>query len=250
MHLSTTIRFHMNSIIHLEDLEHTFSISFRSHNLFIGRFIMEIKHSNEYQLEVAYRAELWKKVYSDVKLTDEEKIWMETHKEFSSLLGAPFLKMDIIQLEKGVKYQVEVTFLDAAHSDQIYKIYPWFKVPCLKGEIRTDYELTDLRGRKSIGKPVKMLITEIDAKKRSSVFSYASSYGTLAVGFYCEYYDQRLRLHTGGLSNGPVGSLYMLREDVDPNRVLYRCKAANSETYDSLIFMVEWHENPGRLQSC
>lgn len=83
---------------------------------------MEAETTNEYQQEITYRAELWKKVFSEEKLTDEEKIWMETHKEFSSLLGAPFLKMDIIQLEKGVKYQVEVTFLDAAHSDQIYKI--------------------------------------------------------------------------------------------------------------------------------
>ena len=197
--------------------------------------------SDAYRQEIACREKLWEKVLGGGKLTEEERLWMETHKEFSRIHGAPFLKTDVILLKAGAKYLFDVTFLEAAHPD---KIYPWFKAPCGIGAIRTEAELTDYRGRKSVGKPVKMLAAGISAENRSFRFSYSSDCGTLAVGFFCEYYDQQLRIKTGGYSSG-ADCLYLLREDPGPNRVLYRCKSRYADSFDSLVFTVEWKPAEG-----
>ena len=197
---------------------------------------MENRFLEVYQEEIGYRAELWRKVISGVKLTKEERLWMETHKEFSQIHGVPFLKTDVILIEKGANYQFDVTFLGASHSDIIY---PWFKAPCGIGAIRTEVELTDYRGRKSIGKPVRMLATGITAENPSFRFFYASDCGALSVGFFCEYYDHKLRIQTGGYSSGAEG-LYMLREELGPNRILYRCNSRYADSFDSLVFSVEW----------
>lgn len=197
---------------------------------------MENDRSDAYRQEIAHRAELRQKALSGVKLTEEERLWMETHREFSQIHGAPFLKTDVILLEAGVNYRFDVTFLEAAHPD---KIYPWFKAPCGIGAIWTEVELTDYRGRKSVGKPVRMLETGISAENRSFRFSYSSDCGALAVGFFCEYYDQQLHIKTGGYSSG-ADCLYLLREDPGPNRVLYRCKSRYADSFDSLVFSLEW----------
>lgn len=189
-----------------------------------------------YQEEIDHRAELLRKVINGAKLTEEERLWRETHKEFSQIHGVPFLKTDVILIEKGANYQFDVTFLEASHPN---KIYPWFKAPCGIGAILTKVELTDYRGRKSIGKPVRMLAAGISAENRVFRFSYSSDCGALAVGFFCEYYDQQLHIKTGGYSSGAEG-LYMLREDLEPNRILYRCNSRYADSFDSLLFLVEW----------
>ncbi len=199
-------------------------------------YILENNYSNGYQEEIAYRFALRKKVTGGVKLSKEERLWLETHKEFSQIYGVPILKTDVITLEKGKNYQFDVTFVESLHPG---KIYPWFKAPSGMGSILTDVELTDYRGKKSIGKPVKLLATEISAENRSFRFSYSSDCGVLSVGFFCEFYDQKQHLHTGGFSSGAEG-LYMLREDMGPSCVLYRCKSRNADTFDSLVFSVEW----------
>lgn len=188
------------------------------------------------QEEIDYRNELRQKVISGVKPTEEEKLWMATHKEFSQIYGAPFLKTDVILLENGADYQFDVTFIQASHSE---KIYPWFQAPCGIGKILTDVELTDYRGRKTTGKPVKMLAAGINMQNPSFRFSYSSDCDVLVVGFFCEYYDQKLHIKTGGYSSG-ADCLYMLREDIGTNRILYRCKSKYAEKFDSLAFIVEF----------
>ena len=36
--------------------------------------------------------------------------------------------------------------------------------------------------------------------------------------------------------------LYMLRRDIDENKVLYQCKAEGAAEYDSLVFLLEWRK--------
>lgn len=205
---------------------------------------MENKSLEIYQEEIAYRTELQKKNFSGVKPTEEEKLWMETHKKFSQIHGAPYLMRDVILLEKGANYRIDVEFIESSHpTAHPNEIYPLFKAPCQIGCIRTAGELRDYRGKRSTGKPVKMLATLISAENRYFRFSYSSDCGSLVVAFYCRYYDSKMRLITGRYS-GDSEDLYLLSEDVGSNRILYRCKAPFAESFDSLVFAVEWNMLP------
>ena len=201
---------------------------------------MENKSLEILQEEIAYRAELQKKVLSGVKPTEEEKLWMKTHKYFSQIHGVPYLMRDVIILEKGIDYQIDVEFKASSHpTSHPYAIYPMFKAPCQIGYIRTDSELTDSRGKKSVGKPVKMLATLIGEDNRKYRFLYSSDCGALIVAFCCHYFDPKMKMNTGGHSGNSEG-LYMLMENVDQNCILYRCKAPYAKDFDSLVFTVEW----------
>lgn len=104
---------------------------------------------NAFENEIAVRNHLREKVARREKLTQEEKQWLETHKEFSQILGVPYLKKDIICLEKDEYYQFRVSFLRANHP---FMIAPCFKAPVLEGNITTDRELCDYYGKKSKSK--------------------------------------------------------------------------------------------------
>lgn len=191
---------------------------------------------NAFENEIAVRNQLRKKVASREKLTQEEKQWLDTHKEFSQILGIPYLKKDIISLEKDANYQFRVSFLKATHP---LMIAPCFKAPVLEGNITTDMELYDFYGKKSKSKAVKILVTHISKENSVFTFSYHSKLGALCVYFFCEYDDRRQHLRMRRSSDSWEG-LYMLRRDINENTVLYQCKSDGAEEYDSLIFLVEW----------
>ena len=197
---------------------------------------MELNKYIIFQDEIRTRSLLLDKIANHVKLSEDERIWLETHKEFSQLMGIPFLKQDVIELEQGVAYQFHVKYLESHHP---YQIYPCFKAPCFVGSITTDTELVNSRGGKCIGRPVKMLATMINQENTDFWFSYASDYGILLVKYFCQYYDEKQHLKTGRFSDFGDG-LCMLRKDVSLNSVLYRCNAHNAEDFDSLAFLVEW----------
>ena len=188
--------------------------------------------------EIAARNQLRKKVASGEKLTQTEKQWLDTHKEFSQILGIPYLKKDVIRLEKDASYQFRVSFLKATHP---LMIAPCFKAPVLAGNITTNEELYDFYGKKSKSKSVKMLVTRISEENKVFTFSYHSKLGALCVYFFCEYDDQKQHLRMRRSSDSWEG-LYMLRRDVKENAVLYQCKADGAEEYDSLIFLVDWNK--------
>ena len=193
---------------------------------------------NAFENEIAVRNHLREKVARREKLTQEEKQWLETHKEFSQILGVPYLKKDIICLEKDEYYQFRVSFLRANHP---FMIAPCFKAPVLEGNITTDRELCDYYGKKSKSKAVKMLVTHISKENNAFTFSYHSKLGALCVYFFCEYDDQRQHLRMRRSSDSWEG-LYMLRRDIDENKVLYQCKAEGAAEYDSLVFLLEWRK--------
>lgn len=188
-----------------------------------------------YQDEIRVRNELRQKS-SQQKLSEEEKLWLETHKEFSPIHGVPFLKRDVISLEKGVSFRFLVKLLEAGHPDEIY---PCFRAPRGIGSIRTDEELTDARGKKTRGKPVKILAAMLQQEHPEFRFSYSSDCGALAVDCFCRYYDPKQHLRTGRFSGNTEG-FYLCREDEAPDRVLYRCRAPYAERWDSLVFSLQW----------
>ena len=185
--------------------------------------------------EICRQQELQQKI-GQQQLSEEEKLWLETHREFSRICGVPFLKRDVISLEQGVSYRFLVKRLEAKHPEEIY---PCFRAPGGIGAIRTDVELTDARGKKSRGKPVKILAAVLQQEHPEFQFLYSSDCGVLAVDCFCRYYNPKQHLRTGGFS-GYMEDFYLLREDPGPNRALYRCKAPYAEAFDSLVFSLQW----------
>ena len=186
--------------------------------------------------EIYTRRMLQKKVAIGAKLTKEEKCWIETHREFSTIFGYPVLKRDIIELDEKKKYQFRIVFLDSSYQ---LMINPYFDVPCLEGDITTDRELYNFAGKKSKAKSIKMLVTFIDREKPEFIFQYQSRTGKIGVSFYCEYDDPILHTITRRSSSFGEGC-YLLRENIGENRVVYQCKVEDAKEYDSLSFIVEW----------
>ena len=187
------------------------------------------------QNEICRRQELQQKIGQE-KLSADEILWLETHREFSRIQGPLYLKRDVISLEQGVSYRFLVKLLEAKHPDEIY---PCFRAPGGIGAIRTDVELTDARGKKSRGKPVKILAAVLQQEHPEFQFLYSSDCGVLAVDCFCRYYNPKQHLRTGGFS-GNMEGFYLLREDPGPNSALYRCKAPYAERWDSLVFSLQW----------
>lgn len=196
----------------------------------------DIIPDNNEENEIAIRNQLYEKVLRREKLTPDEKLWLDTHREFSRLLGIPYLKSDVIYLDKDTNYQFHISFLGASHP---LMIAPCFKAPAWEGSITSDAELFDFHGKKSKSKDVKMLVTRIHKENKEFTFLYHSKHGAICVCFECMYDDPKMHLQTGGLSSDSEG-LYMLREDVVENKVIYRCKAVGAAEFDSLVFQVEW----------
>lgn len=193
---------------------------------------------NNFEKEIETRNQLRKKIAAREKLTQDERTWLHTHKEFSQILGVPYLKSDVIYIEKDTPYQFRVSFLEAAHP---LMIAPCFKAPVLEGAFTTESELYNSNWKKSKSKDIKMLVTLIHTGKKDFNFTYSSSLGALCVSFFCEYYDskQHLRIQRGSDS---WEGLYMLRTDIKKNEIEYRCRSDGATAFDSLVFLVEWNK--------
>ncbi len=196
---------------------------------------MDGKRYNE---EIAFRHFLHEKIANGKKLTKEERIWIETHKTFSARMGYPYLKLDYIELKKGINYLFKVSLISCNYP---WMIEPCFMVPNWEGGILSDGDLYDLNGKQSKNKEVKIFIPLLRNNKTVFEFTYHSDLGGIRVSFQCEYYDQKMRLFKHLLSHNIEG-LFMLREDVDSNTIIYRCKGEYAKRYDSLVFKVEFNE--------
>ena len=191
-----------------------------------------------FENEINQRELLWKKVLDGKRLTEEEKIWLDTHKKFSKLLGVPYLQRDFIQLEKDTTYDFCISFISAKHPRFIA---PCFKAPRLIGNIMTDGELYTFTGKMDKKKAVKMLVPLIHQDNKSSSFFYQSALKGICVSFEGEYEDKKQGMIMRRFSSDFEG-LYMLREDIGENKILYKCKVENAPEFDSLVFLVEWKE--------
>lgn len=192
---------------------------------------------NPFQKEIAYREILREKRAAGEKLSPEEVLWEETHAKFSSRFGYPYLMKDVIDLEKDVSYQFHVSFLKATHP---LRIEPWFFAPEYCGEIATEVELIDSHGRKSRGKTVRLLVTQIDEEHKDFYFCYHSELGKLCVSFSSEKYEHGAMI--GNSSHNNDWDNYMIRKDIAGGKIVYHCSANGIDTkFDSLVFLVEWN---------
>ena len=117
--------------------------------------------------EIRQRNAIWKNRSINGKLSEEDKEWLATHRKYHPVLGYPFLNADMIELEKNTEYEISVTFEKSDYDDDIY---PLFTIPVRKGFLLTDFPVTNLRGKTSIGKPITMLCLQISSQKTTSAW--------------------------------------------------------------------------------
>ena len=186
-----------------------------------------------YEEEIRYREELFIKIRNKIKLTPEERLWMETHPVYNSSLGYPFLKIAIETLAANKWYTLKVKLESIAYEE---KIAPIIYVPASKGKILTDFAVFDFYGKESRGKPIQMLECELAQQEEMKV-KYLSELGLLSVHYKCGYYDLQQKLYVIASSMGANISFAMVREPVNDQTVRYRCK------------LIENHVNSGRLSA-
>lgn len=102
-----------------------------------------------YEEEIRYREELFIKIRNKIKLTPEERLWMETHPVYNSRLGYPFLDVAIETLEANKWYTLKVKMESIAYEE---KIAPIIYVPASKGKILTGFYSVRLLRQREPGK--------------------------------------------------------------------------------------------------
>lgn len=189
----------------------------------------------DYEKEIEYRNSLYR---SGRKLTSEERIWIGTHQLYNCRFGFPFLNIAVEKLEPQKWYLITVKAESVAHEE---KIWPFIEVSGLKGKIIADFELVDYRGNISLGKPVKMLSCDLYEGEGFTV-KYFSELGFISVGYGCDYFDTVINLNMSENSSTMNTDFAMKREEISSNKVRYYCKEPMSDSFDAIIFTVEWNE--------
>lgn len=193
---------------------------------------------NNYEYEIRYREMLLQKVRNNSKITSDERIWLVTHPVYNQQLGFPFFNVAIENLEPNKWYLVRVKLESTAYDD---RIIPIIGVPAGKGKIIADFELRDVRGNVSLGKPVKMLGFELEQHHMSEV-KYLSVLGLLSVEYECDYFDEKQNLYKRQASSTGDPSFAMKKEIINNHLVKYRCKSPIGNSFDAMVFTIEWTE--------
>lgn len=189
------------------------------------------------EIEFSYRKMLRRKVLEGNRLTQDEKLWLETHKKYSAIHGLPYLMKDTIQLEQGKLYRFHITFLNASHK---LSIEPCFYAPNQNGKISTNASLYDFNKKKSRATHVAALITHIDSITKDFYFTYYSELGVICVSFYSEQVLYGAHITKGSQD---FEGYYMIRKDLANDKIVYHCSANGIESdFDSLVFFVEWEK--------
>ncbi len=190
-----------------------------------------------YEEEIAYREELLQKARDGMKVTSEERLWSQTHSVYNRRFGFPYYNVSIETLEPNQWYSLAINMESIGYKD---RILPIISVPAGKGQIITDFELTDLRGNKSLGKPVKMLGLTLDLAHRECNVKYYSALGILAVGYECDYLDTAQNLHMRESSSTGATNFAMTKQMVNDHMVRYHCKSPVEDSFDAMIFTIKW----------
>ena len=191
----------------------------------------------DYIEEMKRRDEILSLAHSGKKITAEDRLWLVTHRAFNRKLGYPYLTKDIIDLSPKMSYRIRIQVESLTYP---MRILPIVDVPGGKGKILTDCPLTDHKGNVKISKPVKMLGALVDLNHIKTEFLYQSDIGLLGVSYECTYYDEKQHLMIRSSSNTGDTAYAMLREDVSDNKILYRCKSPVGDSFDSLVFSIQW----------
>lgn len=198
---------------------------------------------NNYKDEIIYREELLQKIRDNVKITPDERIWLITHPIYNQRFGFSFFNVATENLEPNTWYILRINVECITYTD---RIIPIIYAPGKKGEIVADFKLTDLKGNVSLKKPVKMLGFEIDPIHMEAKVKFRSALGILSVAYECDYFDKNHTLHKRQASSTGDPDFAMKKETLNNRMVRYYCKSPINDSFDAMIFTIEWTEEKDR----
>ena len=188
--------------------------------------------------EIKYREEIIQKACRNIKITPEERLWLLTHSLYNQQYGFPFYNIAIEELKPNIWHWVVVNIEYIGYSD---RITPIIIAPGGKGKILSDFAVYDLKGNIKSGKAIKILSLELDKKHPKAQVKYQSILGLLGVEYECDYFDAKQNLHMRQASSASH-DFAMKREVVNDHMIRYYCKSPIGDSFDALIFTVQWIE--------
>ena len=193
----------------------------------------------EVNQEILYREKILARIRNGDGVTTEDRLWLATHRIINRTLGYPYLNTDIIPLEAKTTYGIRIQVEKIIYPG---RIIPVITVPAGKGRIITTKLLADYKGNISSRKPVKMLGVLVGSNHRQSELMYQSDLGLLGISYECDFFDDRQ--HLALRKNSCVGDarFAMVSEKVAENKMLYRCKSPIDNSFETLVFSVEWNK--------
>ena len=184
------------------------------------------------QNEIRYREDLNEKMHRE-KLSEDELMWMKTHREYSPFMGYPYLFSDIISVKPNTLYSVCVENL----SQYNCKIIPNFSVSYGNGEIISEKPVTSLKSGKTYKKPIRsfsLLFEDADTSK----FTFSAELGLMTIKYGCFVYDQNQKITMFRSTDARFGACAMLCEKVE-DTYIYRCKLPGEEIIEAQSFSVK-----------
>ena len=189
---------------------------------------------------IEYRESLNRKVILGGKLNAEEKEWLIINPTFNPLYDKEIHQRDIIQLIPNQQYFIVITLEHT--SVQADEMFPQFFGITKKDSILFDehYEVRDINDTVKKA-PVRILGLFNLCENPRQCFVYQCGSGKFGIGYGCEYYDTKMKLHKRESSKCHFGYA-MKKEIISESKVRYNCKHPLAEQHDfaSLIFTVEW----------
>ncbi len=197
------------------------------------------KHIQE---EIDYRDELMRRVINGEKPTKAEREWKLTHVIYNKLKGYPYMCMDILQFKKKTEYQVTLRVIsnlsEAFAAPVIGVAYGKGALTILSGY------LEDSHGNISKTNKTKFLGVDISKPGDEDTVTFISDLGLMKVGFQ----SLEIPKHSPGIrvthtSTSPYHGLYMRKEMVSDNHVIYKCNKCDMEDCEeAFVFEIEWSE--------
>lgn len=187
----------------------------------------------DYKENINYRRSIIARVYKSEKLTDEEKWWLKSNPSFNPRFDFPCYQRDVIHIPKNRDVSVTVAAVSYGDKAKIYR--PVISVVG-KGAIKVSGKLLDTYNNEVDCKETRVLVTLLDENRRSTTVTALSKLGLIDIYYQCEYYDERMRLHTREMSNGANLLFGMKKLVVSDNEFLYYCKSPTALNYSTDCF--------------
>lgn len=184
------------------------------------------------------RNEILKKVKSGAKISKEERFFLETTPAYNSALGYPYLLKDVVNINSSDKVSLSVVVESISYDE---KIIPVISVPAQKGMISTSFELFNYKGELSKDNKTKVLGVDLSDEHKSTVVQYKSDLSLLAVNYECWCYNMILKKTLPESSMCGKTNYAMSKEVVSENKIRYFCKSPDSDSFDAMVFTVEWN---------
>ena len=179
-----------------------------------------------------------KKVKSGAKISKEERFFLETTPAYNSVLGYPYLLKDVVNINSSDEVSLSVVVESISYNE---KIIPVISVPAQKGMISTSFELFNYKGELSKDNKTKALGVDLSDEHKSTVVQYKSDLSLLAVNYECWCYNMILKKTLPESSMCGKINYAMSKEVVSENKIRYFCKSPDSDSFDAMVFTVEWN---------